>query len=85
MARLPNRWALGKPQGADGKGNPVRNPPHSQERMNQKRTLHLSNMKKKKKKSINDQNINFFKKQQIDEEKADCRNIIHIQIWSIIE
>lgn len=52
--------------------------------MNQKRTLHLSNMKKKKK-SITDQNINFFKKQQIDEEKADCRNIIHIPIWSIIE
>lgn len=61
MARLPNRWAPGKPQGADGKANPVQNPPHSQERMNQKRMLHLSN----KEKSITDQNRNFFKKQQI--------------------
>jgi len=46
MARLPNRWVQGTLQGADGKANPVQNPPHSQERMNPKRMRHLSNMEK---------------------------------------
>ncbi len=82
MARLPNRWALGKPQGADGKANPVQNPPHSQERMNQKRMLHLSNIKK----SLLLIRIEpSLKSNRFDEEKADCRNIIHIPLCSIIE